>query len=86
MKKTVLLSLLAGMAVSLTGCFVYERKTVPSNSVVVTESTPVTTSRVVTVLPTGYTTKVYRGTTYYTYRDTYYRSVPGGYTVVTRPY
>lgn len=85
MKKTVLLSLLAGVAVSLAGCFVYERKTVPSNDVVVTESTPVTTSRVVTVLPTGYTTTTYRGTTYYTYRNTYYRSVPGGYTVVTRP-
>lgn len=87
MKKTVLFSLLAGFALTTSGCFVYERKTVAPDRVVVTETTaPVTTSRVVTVLPSGYTTTTYRGTTYYTYRNTYYRAVPGGYTVITRPW
>ena len=43
--------------------------------------------RVVTVLPTGYRTRVYRGVNYYYYDNVYYRSYPsGGYTVVRRPW
>jgi hypothetical protein len=82
MKKTFLY-LLMGSALTWTGCVT--EKPVSHDAVVVTEA-PVTTTRVVTVLPSGYTTTTYRGNTYYTYRNTYYRAVPGGYTVVTRPY
>ncbi len=71
---------------TLSGCFVYERKTASPDRVVVSETSPVTTTRVVTVLPSGYTTTTYRGTTYYSYQNTYYRSVPGGYTVITGPW
>lgn len=42
---------------------------------------------VVTTLPSGYRTRVYRGSTYYYTRNTYYRTYPsGGYVVVERPW
>lgn len=84
MKKVTLFSLLAAMAVTLTGCFVYERK--PARAVVV-EDGPYVNRTVITTLPTGYRTRIYRGTTYYYNRDVVYRAHPrGGYTVVTRPW
>jgi hypothetical protein len=84
MKKLLSLCLLAAVAVSVTGCFVYERR--PTRTVVV-EETPVYGRTVITTLPTGYRTRVYRGTTYYYSRNTVYRSHPrGGYVVVTRPW
>ncbi|CAN5403454.1 hypothetical protein BH09VER1_BH09VER1_09360 [soil metagenome] len=83
MKTLASLSLLAAFLVTSTGCFVYERRTTPDR-VVVTESTPVTTTRVVRVLPSGYTTTVYRGTTYYRAGGVYYRTAPGGYVTVER--
>lgn len=83
MKTLASLSLLAAVLTISTGCFVYERRT-PA-PVVVTETAPVTTTRVVRVLPSGYRTTVVRGTTYYYTGNTYYRTAPGGYVVVTRP-
>ncbi len=85
MKTLASLSLLAAFLVTSTGCFVYERRTAAPERVVVTE-TPVTTTRVVRVLPSGYTTTVYRGTTYYRYGGVYYRTAPGGYVTVDRLY
>lgn len=84
MKNILSLSLLAALVISTAGCFVYERRTV--GRTVVVDPVPSTTTRVVTVLPTGYSTKVYRGSTYYYHRDTYYRTAPGGYEVITRPW
>lgn len=82
MKTLASLCLLAGFLVTSTGCFVYERRTAPEH-VVVTEPV-VTTTRVVRVLPAGYTTTVYRGATYYRSGGVYYRTAPGGYVVVDR--
>lgn len=45
-----------------------------------------TVGRTITVLPTGYTTRAYRGVTYYERDGIYFRDVPGGYTVVERPW
>ena len=43
--------------------------------------------RVITVLPVGYRTGVYRGVDYYYYDNEYYRRHPGGgYEVVGRPW
>jgi len=71
----------------------------PGCVTVKTESPPVTTvtpapavvvparTTTVTTLPVGYRTRVYRGTTYYYHRNTYYRTYPsGGYVVVERPW
>lgn len=84
MKKFVLLSLLAASALSLAGCFVYERR--PTRTVVV-EDGPVVRETVVRTLPSGYRTRIYRGSTYYYSGDVVYRSRPtGDYVVVTRPW
>lgn len=84
MKKFICLSLLAASALAVSGCFVYERK--PARTVVV-ESSPVVRETVVTTLPSGYRTRIYRGSTYYYYNDVVYRSRPAGdYVVVTRPW
>lgn len=83
MKTLASLSLLAAFLVTGTGCINVERRSAP---VVVTEPAPVTTTRVVRVLPSGYTTTVYRGTTYYRSGGVYYRTAPGGYVVVDRMY
>lgn len=85
MKTTLSLSLLGAALLLTSGCFTYERRT--STPVVVETTTPVVASeRVVTVLPTGYRTRVVRGTTYYYSNDVYYRKTPAGYVVTTRPY
>jgi len=54
---------------------------------VVEEPAP-TVTRTITVLPTGYSTRTYRGVDYYYTKDTYYRRAPAGtgYVVVTRPW
>jgi len=84
--KTILSIALLAIGLTTSGCFVYERRTVP-NRVVVHETTVGPAPRVVTVLPTGYRTRVYRGVNYYYYDNVYYRSYPsGGYTVVRRPW
>ncbi len=85
MKTILTLALLtAGLATS--GCFVYERRTVPDR-VVVHETTVAPGPRVVTVLPAGYRTRSYRGVNYYYYDKVYYRTYPsGGYAVVPRPW
>jgi len=85
--KTISSSLLFTLvAFTVSGCFSYERRT-PSRSVVVTESTPVVRETVVTTLPIGSRTRVYRGSSYYYAGDVVYRSHPrGGYTAVPRPW
>lgn len=66
----------------LSGCFTYERRTTA-----VVEPAPATTVRTVTVLPSGYTTRTYRGVDYYYHNNVYYRTYPrGGYVVVPRPW
>lgn len=97
MKTLIPLSVLAAVAMTTTGCFVYERRA-PARTVyvepAVTTVTPVRTTvvspvreTVVTTLPAGYRTRVYRGDNYYYSRNTYYRSYPrGGYVVVPRPW
>lgn len=85
MKNLIPLAVLAAICATTTGCFVYERRT-PARTVVV--DAPVATRQtVITTLPTGYTTRVYRGNTYYYSRNVYYRTYPsGGYVVVPRPW
>jgi len=84
MKKFIFLSLLTASALSVTGCFVYERK--PARTVVV-ESGPMVRETVVTTLPSGYRTRIYRGSTYYYSGDVVYRARPAGdYVVVNRPW
>jgi len=80
--KTILALSLTSMLL-LGGCFTYERRTAA-----VVEPVPTTsTVRTVTVLPTGYTTRTYRGVDYYSYNNVYYRTYPsGGYVVVPRPW
>jgi hypothetical protein len=85
--KTILSLALVSVALTTSGCITYERRTVP-NRVVVEETTvsPVP-QRVVTVLPPGYRTRVYRGEPYYYHNNVYYRRYrSGGYTVVERPW
>jgi hypothetical protein len=86
MKTTRLLALLS-LTLVISGCIVYERRTVPERVVVhETAVSPGPPPRVVTVLPPGYRTRVYRGVTYYYHDGLYYRSYPsGGYVVVERP-
>lgn len=74
------------MAVTTAGCISYERHT-PDRTVVVTDTAPVAQETVVTTLPAGYRTRVYRGASYYYAGDVVYRSYPrGGYVVVPRPW
>ena len=79
-------ALVTGLSVS--GCiYVHTTKTEP----VATTTTTVTTETtrpgyIVTTLPSGYTTRVYRGTTYYIYKDVYYRKTSNGYVVVKKVY
>lgn len=61
------------------GCVTVKREPEPTTTTTYTE-------RVITTLPTGYTTRVYGGTTYYTYGNVIYRTAPGGYTVVPQPW
>jgi hypothetical protein len=86
--KTILSLALLSIAFTTSGCLVYERRTVPNRVVVHETTVSPTPQRVVTVLPTGYRTRVYRGVNYYyTYDNVYYRSYPsGGYEVVQRPW
>lgn len=83
MKNIVSLNLLAAVALSLAGCVVVERRT----PVVVEPAPSVVGETVITTLPSGYRTRIYRGTTYYYSGDVVYRTHSGGgYTVVTRPW
>jgi hypothetical protein len=84
--KTILCIALLAIGLATSGCFVYEQRTEPTR-VVVRETTVGPAPRVITVLPTGYRTRVYRGVNYYYYDNVYYRSHPrGGYVVVGRPW
>lgn len=88
--KTPQFIILPLLALATSGCFSYEGRSTP-RTVVVTErpvyQTPVVVERrVVTTLPAGYRMRVYRGNTYYVHRHVYYRSRPGGYFVVDRPW
>jgi hypothetical protein len=84
MKKFILLGLTAASALAVSGCFVYERKPVRT---VVVEEPHVVRESVITTLPVGYRTRIYRGSTYYYSGDVVYRTRPaGGYVVVTRPW
>ena len=84
MKKFLFLSLIATNALAVSGCFVYERR--PTRTVVVEEG-PVVRETVITTLPSGYRTRIYRGSTYYYSGNVVYTSRPsGGYVVVTRPW
>ena len=83
--KTILSLALLSIALTTSGCLVYERRTVPDRVVETTVSPA--PQRVVTVLPAGYRTRVYRGVNYYDYDNVYYRSYPsGGYEVVPSPW
>jgi hypothetical protein len=84
--KTILLLATFVTALASSACIVYERRTVPER-VVVQETTMSPGPRVVTVLPAGYRTRVYRGVDYYYYDNVYYRRSPaGGYEVVAPPW
>ena len=85
--KTFLSLALVSAALTTSGCFTYESRTVPNRVVVQETAVSPAPQRVVTVLPPGYRTRVYRGTPYYYHDDVYYRTYPsGGYTVVERPW
>lgn len=72
------------MTTAVSGCFVYERR--PTRTVVVDDG-PIVGETVITRLPSGYRTRIYRGTTYYYRGDVVYRTRPsGGYVIVTRPW
>jgi len=73
------------LSVITSGCISYESRSV-GRPVVMTNPPVVVTGQVLTTLPEGYRPHVYRGTTYYTYNNLYYRSVPNGYVVVDRPW
>lgn len=80
MKNLIALSFAAMLVLS--GCFTYERRTTA-----VVDPAPATSVRTVTVLPSGYVTRTYRGVDYYSYNNVYYRTYPsGGYVVVPRPW
>jgi hypothetical protein len=85
MKTPYYFSALAGgalMALGFTGCV----ENAPPPPQPVAQTVTYQPGYVVTTLPTGYTTSVYRGATYYTYNGVYYRTAPKGYVVVTSPY
>jgi hypothetical protein len=84
--KTILLIATCFTGLAISGCIVYEQRTVPDR-VVVQETTVSPAPRVITVLPAGYRTRAYRGVDYYYYDNLYYRRYPaGGYEVVDRPW
>ena len=86
MKILTSLPIIAAIALVTTGCFTYERREVPTRTVVETVGPAPVVARetVVTTLPSGYTTRTVRGSRYYYYNNTYYRTYPrGGYVVVT---
>jgi len=86
MKTIASFTLLALVAITASGCLVYERRT-PTRTVVVTENAPAMRETVITTLPSGYRTRTYRGSSYYYTRDVVYRRYPsGGYVVVPRPW
>ena len=75
------------LALTTSGCVVYERRPTPSQVVMHPNIISTAAQCLVTVLPVGYRTRVYRGTNYYYYDSVYYRSYPGGgYMVVERPW
>lgn len=76
--------LLLALALPLGGCFSYRNETPRVTRETVVSGPTVT--RTVTVLPSGYRSRTYRGVTYYEQGGIYYRDVPGGYTVVERPW
>ena len=85
--KTILSLAMLCIVLTISGCFVYERRTVPSRVVVQEPTVSPAPPQIVTVLPAGYRTRVYQGATYYDYGGVYYRSYPsGGYEVIERPY
>jgi outer membrane lipoprotein-sorting protein len=85
--KIILIIAAFSLVLAASGCVVYERRPTPSQVVMHPNTMGSAPQRVVTVLPVGYQTRVYRGTNYYYYDDVYYRPYPGGgYTVVERPW
>ena len=68
--KTFLSLALVSAALTTSGCFTYEQRTVPNRVVVQETAVSPAPQRVVTVLPTGYRTRVYRGDPYYYYTTT----------------
>jgi len=85
--KTILSFVLLAIAFTTSGCVVYERRTQPNRVVVHETTVSPAPQRVITVLPTGYRSRVYRGVDYYYYDNVYYRTYPsGGYVVVPRPW
>jgi hypothetical protein len=83
--KTILLIATCVTGLATSGCIVYERRTVPTR--VVVQETVSPAPRVITVLPVGYRSRVYRGVDYYYHDNVYYRRSPaGGYEVVGRPW
>ena len=85
--KIILSLVMLSLALMSSGCFVYERRTVPNRVIVQETTVSPAPPQIVTVLPAGYRTRVYQGATYYDYGGVYYRSYPsGGYEVVERPY
>jgi hypothetical protein len=83
MKSTTINAALALGGVLLHASCVEVRDPVPSTSTVTT--TTYRPGYVVETLPSGYETRVVRGTTYYTYGDTYFRPASSGYVVVDLP-
>lgn len=86
--KTPLLFALASTVAFVPGCVTVKTESPPVTTVTSAPAVVVPArTTVVSALPSGYRSKVYRGTTYYYYRDTYYRANPGGgYVVVERPW
>lgn len=85
MKTIISWTFIVVAAVTSVGCFTYEKRT----PVVVTSTAPapVVREETVTVLPSGYRTRTYRGSTYYYTTDRVYTSRPsGGYVVVPSPW
>lgn len=72
-----------GLSVFSTGCVIVRTREVPTETVVTqTTSKP---GYVVTTLPAGTKTRVYKGTTYYYYDGVYYQPQGRRYIVVTEP-
>lgn len=91
MKIPFLLIAIASTAILTTGCH-KERRTTDSAAYTSMGkgggSMMRTSERIVTSLPTGYRTRVYRGESYYEANNVYYRRSADrrGYTVVPRPW
>ncbi|HEY5792595.1 MAG TPA: DUF6515 family protein [Chthoniobacterales bacterium] len=73
---------IAGMSLLITSCINVQTRPVPETVVTTTTYRP---GYVVTTLPVGYQTRVYRGTSYYYHRGTYYRPSGTRYIVVREP-